>query len=89
VRQWDELTLKGASSELRGKAIKELLGAIASRPEKRDSLALWHVLDDAEFGESAEKELVDLCGEPQGFEPTKDGRWETEIWKAWLRRVAW
>lgn len=63
----------------------------ASCTDRRDSLALWHLLRDPEplLRERAEAALVQLVGPPE--EPSKGSfdTWDAEIWIARLRLRDW
>lgn len=85
VREYDEVTAKGADLELRSMAVKQVLAA--SR-ERVDSLVLWHLLRDPEpmLREAAEAHLIALVGTPIA---SKQSTFDPEEWLPFLRLVAW
>lgn len=85
VREYDEVTAKGADLELRSMAVKQVLAACR---ERTDSLVLWHLLRDGEpmLREAAEAHLIDLVGTPIA---SKQATFDPEEWLPFLRLSAW
>ena len=88
VRYYDEVAAKSRQVKAGGSDMR-LKGLEMVRQhcrEGRDSLPLWHMLDDADetVRDQAEEALLELIGPPPGGQ-TKGAHWEPDIWLAFLR----
>lgn len=57
----------------------------------RDTLVLWHVLDEGGASRLAgvEERLLELAGPPEPIGKTKQPSWPPDVWFAHLRATAW